>query len=56
MYASNMDDQGLGGRLILDLLKYREELGVDVNSMNNNPFKQSPLHRVAINKNWHDYI
>ena len=56
MYASNMDDQGLGGRLILDLLKYREELGADVNTMNDNPLKQSPLHRVAINKKWHDYI
>lgn len=55
MYASNMDDQGLGGRLILDLLKYREELGVDVNTMNDNSLKQSPLHRVAINKKWHAY-
>ncbi len=55
MHASNMDDQGLGGRLILDLLKYREELGIDVNTMNDNPLKQSPLHRVAINKKWHAF-
>lgn len=55
MYASNLDDQRLGGRLILDLLKYREELGIDVNTMNDNPLKQSPLHRVAINQKWHAY-
>lgn len=55
IYASNMDDQGSGGRLILDLLKHRKELEIDVNTMNDNPLKQSPLHRTAINKKWHAY-
>lgn len=55
MLASNMDDQGLGGRLILELLEHRQELGIDVNTMNDNPLKQTPLHRVAINSKWHAY-
>ena len=55
VYASNMENQALGGRMILDLLKHRDELGINVNTMNNNPLKQTPLHRVAINKKWHAY-
>lgn len=55
MHASNMDDQKLGGKLILDLLKYKQELAIDVDTMNNNPLKQTPLHRAAINRKWHAY-
>lgn len=56
MYASDMSDQGLGGRMILDLLRYRGVLAIDVNKMNDNPLGQTPLHRFAIDKKWHAYF
>lgn len=54
-YASNMKDQIFGGRMILDLLRCRDGLGINVNAMNNNSLRQTPLHRAAINRKWHAY-
>ena len=51
----NMSDQAFGGRMILDLLKNRDDLGIDVNTMNANPLRQTPLHQAAIHKKWHAY-
>lgn len=56
MHASEMENQKLGGRLILDLLKYQKELGLNINNMNDNTLHQTPLHRAAINKRWHAYF
>jgi ankyrin repeat protein len=55
VYATNMDDQAFGGRMILDLLKHRDELKINVNTMNDNPLRQTPLHRAAIHSKWHAY-
>ncbi len=41
--------------MILDLLKFSNELRIDVNVMNDNPLTQTPLHQTAINKKWHAY-
>jgi hypothetical protein len=56
LYAIEMDNQLLGGKLILKLLKHKNDLRMNINMMNNNSLQQTPLHKAVINQNWHAYF